>query len=274
MVKIRSDGTRGGEIRLELIYTKDGAIGTGRKGNFEVRNHAWFASEQTPGSRPFTRPPAQWYESVNVCTDVRDKTMFPNGLPTSRTYLDVGANVTLTSGSAEIVMTKESDLQDQTYDNTYELGYWTEVPPDDLVVDAEYQVELAGSDDIANMTFEAGLYVPADFDLSFPNLSQHVEIPPAEDFPFIWTDDAPDEDPFLFAFVGFADSLGANYFCIGPNNGGMLIPQEVLDDLPATGVVQFGLLSHRAVQLGDQEKRVDLLGLNCAESQYTITDYN
>ena len=106
--------------------------------------------------------------------------------------------------------------------------------------------------------------------MDFPNLRETVLINRNEDLPLTWTDNAPDDDPFLYSFAAFVDPLGVRVFCIAPNSGVMVIPSEVFQAIPPAGWMQHGLLSHRPVDLDG--RRVDLFGVSCDEGAYTLTD--
>jgi hypothetical protein len=258
----------GGEVRLEIVRDKDGE-------GFEIRTHAYFVSDQTPDARPWNRDPKFWQTTVEVsdenpmgvCADVSSKTLFPNGLPESRTYADVGETVTLTTDGAEEVLARFEPFDDNVFNNVHDIGYYKDIDPDEVPLDVEWDVELG---DGTLVTEDEKLYMPPKYEMDFPNLKETVLINRNEDFPLTWTDDAPDDDPFLYGFTAFGDALGVRIFCIGPNTGVMVVPSEVFPAIPPAGWMQHGLLSHRVV--GIDGRRVDLFGVSCDEGAYSLTD--
>lgn len=260
----------GGEVRLELIRRQDGL-------GYVVRTHAWFASAQDPDSREFFRDPETWNANLdNPCRDMTSKTIFPNGLPNSRTYADGGASVTLATDSDSFVLERVENLEDYAFDNVFDIGYYADIDPGALTYDAEYAVDVAGGADLPAFTLDdPKLYLPSDYTIDTPDFTEEVVIAPGKELPVLWTDDAPSDDPYLYGFVSFADALGARYFCVGPKHGVMKIPPEVTADLPPTGFIQHGILSHRAVAIEDPDspldgRRIDLIGISCQESRFSL----
>jgi hypothetical protein len=256
------DLPEGAEVRLELIDWKDGPL--------EVRTHAWFASAQEPASRPWPRLPSEWGEvAPNVCVDMTSGTIWPSGNPESRTYVDVGASIKLVGGGKELVLARGMDVEDDTERNVHDIGYITEINPADVLTDTEYVVEIPGAGSIEAVTLDPGIYMPEIFVTSFPDMDETVYMPRGKDFPIIW--DAPDNvDEFQFAFVAFLDLIDPTVFCIGPNNGQMVIPKDMLDVMTPGGLVKVGVLSHRAAEILD-DRRADLVGINCKLTNYVVT---
>jgi hypothetical protein len=253
----------GGELRLEVIRADEGLTS-------EVRTHAWFASDQDPGTRPFFRDPVTWNTTMpNPCTEMRNKMMFPNGVPRSRTYLDAGEKVTM-SGGGSIELQRQMPFEDFIFTNTHEIGYYADVDPADITYGTEYTVQWSGSASLPAGMFEGPngkLYLPGDYSVDVPSFDDEIVIRPDEELAIAWTDNEPRDDAYLYAFVTFRDALGLNYMCVGPNTGVMTIPKEVMNDLPDGGFIQHGLLSHRPVDL--QGRRFDLFGISCHEARFT-----
>ena len=254
--------SEGGEVRLEYVYQKDAEV--------EIRSSAWFAREQTPESRPWPRPPADWNEAGPVmCSDMTGNTIWPSGDPETRVYADVGEWVRYSGGGHEYELPRLMDAQDDALNNVHDIGYITQLMPADVPVDTEYSVELAGSSEVEATTYENALYLPPDYEVTFPNMKETVLVPTGEDFPLIW--DAPENvDEYEFAFVSFGDQVDPMIYCIGPNSGSMEIPSELIDTLPAGGQILHGVFSHRVETIND--RRLDFLGINCQLSEFIITE--
>jgi hypothetical protein len=242
----------GGEVRFEYINKNDDAP--------ELRTSAWFASDQTPAARPWPRDPAVWSEySLNTCAYVGDRDKFPNGIPESRTYRDMGDQITLTGGDVEFVLPRRENGQDDAVDVFHDILYIDDLDPADAVPDTTYAVNTPDA--------EIGqVYLPADYEMEFPDMNSYVQIPAGESFPFIW-ESTESTDPFQFSFVAFGDPFGPLFICIGPDLGVMEIPASVIDELPQSGYVQHGIFNHRVEAL--DERRLDLIGISCH-----LTDYN
>lgn len=252
----------GGEIRLELVHVDDGPQ--------EVRTHAWLASEQTPATRPFPRDPANWkvQDGTDLCLDVRDMTKFPNGVPESRTYLDAGELVKFVGGGEELELHRAENVQDYANDAYHDIVYLADIDPNRVTAGTEYDFVIPGGGDVEAATYEGAIKIPEDYGVSFPDMSERVEIQRGSEYRFVW--DSTSDDPYDFAFVAFNDLIGPVYFCIGPQTSYMTIPQEVIDDLPPGGTISQGLVHHRAIAV--EGRRYDFVGINCKNSNYLISD--
>jgi MYXO-CTERM domain-containing protein len=250
----------GGEVRLELVAIDDGPL--------EVRTHAWFASEQSPGSRKWPRPPADWsvQDGPTVCGDLRDGDTWPVGDPESRTYRDAGDSVEFSTSDGVIALNREENVQDWANDNYHDILYVADVPAVDIAPGTEYDFTVAGSDDFPAQTFERAIRMPETDNVTFPNMDDQVLIPRNEDFVFEW--DSSSDDPFDFAFVMVSDFIGPVSFCIGPQSGFMTIPKEVIAGLPQSGLLLHALVNHRVQEVDG--RRVDFIGVNCVLGDYIV----
>ncbi len=250
----------GGEVRLELVAIDDGPV--------EVRTHAWFATDQSPEARRWPRPPADWsiQDGPTLCGDLRDGQTFPAGSPDARSYVDVGDSVTFSSEGRSIRLDKAMNVQDWAADTYHDILYVADVPAPEVVPGAEYEVSVAGSDQYPARTFDLPVRVPEDYDVTFPDMTNQVPLSLNEDLVFQWSSSS--DDPYDFAFVLVADFIGPIYFCIGPQTGHMTIPKEVVASLPPSGQLLHGVQNHRVEVVDD--RRVDLIGVNCVNGDYFI----
>jgi len=251
------DLPEGGEIRLELVDQQDRFV--------EVRTHAWFASDQVPALRPFTRPSADWdvQDGANMCVRTTSASFFPGGPPESRTYIDAGSSVTLSPGGdgPDLVLAKAENVQDWSHHNFHDILYISDINADDIERNAEYDFVGAGRSE-AN-----ALRVPGDYELSFPDMTEQVEIPSGTDFPFYWEPPGKVRQ-FDYALVSFADAYGPTHVCIGPPSGVMTIPAATISDLNPAGKVDHCLLNHRVIEVDG--RRWDFIGANCKEANYNL----
>ncbi|MDQ3366439.1 MAG: hypothetical protein M3680_13520 [Myxococcota bacterium] len=255
----------GGEIRLELIGQKDSPA--------ELRVGGWFATEQTPATRPMPRPPADWRKAGSgLCADMRSNEIWPTGDPMSRTYADAGATLVMAGATGTpLTLNKAEDVEDEL-NNYHKIAYLASIDPRAVTVNTEYEVQLAGGADIAAQSLETKLYLPENFETSFPDMDATVVIPHDQDFPFIWAA-PPNVDAYSFAFAAFTDQIDPIVFCIGPNDGSMVVPKEMIDLLPPGGTVQLGVLNHRVepMKINGGDRRIDLVAINCKQSSYSIS---
>ena len=257
------DLPEGGVVRLELVHQGDWAP--------EVRTSAWFAGDQTPDARPFTRPPEHWHiqDGKDLCRDLRDGDFFPAGDVESRAYLDAGESVQFVADGAEITLPRVENGQDDATWQWHDILYRDHIPAADVAAGADYDVVLAGGEGLPATTYEGALRVPDDFQLSFPSTDDVVVMPAGRDFRFL-AEDRPQPDAFDYTFVGFADKFGPVGLCIGPPSQHITVPADFLEAMPPGGVVQFGFLNHRVEERDG--RRIDFIGVNSREARYLIDD--
>ena len=255
------DLPEGGVVRLELVHQSAWAP--------EVRTSAWFADDQTPDARPFPRPPEHWHiqDGEDICRDLREEDFFPGGDVDRRTYLDAGETVQFVTEGTEISLPRVEDGQDDATWQWHDILYRDHIPAADVAAGADYDVVLAGGEDLSGTTYEGALRVPGSFRIAFPNMDDVVIMPAGRDFRFL-AEDRPDPDAFDYTFVGFADPFGPVGLCIGPPSQHMTIAADFLEVMPPGGVVQFGFLNHRVEELDG--RRIDFIGVNSREARYLI----
>ena len=257
------DLPEGGVVRLELVHQGDWAP--------EVRTSAWFAGDQTPDTRPFTRPPEHWHiqDGEDLCRDLREDDFFPGGDVERRTYLDAGEAVQFVTESTEISLPRVKEGQDDATWQWHDILYRDHIPAAHVAAGADYDVAIAGGEDLSETTYEGALHLPEDFQLAFPNMDDVVIMPAGRDFRFL-TEDRPDPHAFDYTFVSFADKFGAIGLCIGPPSQHITVPAEFLEAMPPGGMVQFGFFNHQVEELDG--RRIDFIGVNSREARYLIDD--
>jgi hypothetical protein len=251
----------GGEVRLELLRPARWAP--------EVRTHAWFASDQSPESRAWPRPPVSWHiqDGADLCRDLRDGEALPAGRVDRRTYVDVGDAVTLAASEADLVLGRRTDAQDDVTFHWHDILYRDDLSPMDVSTGASYTVHLHGSDAYPATSFANALKLPADFELRFPDMDELVVIPAGEDLRFVGGD--PSDDPHDLTMVAFAFGSGRPVgVCIGPRTGRITIPWAFIEQMPSGGHIQHGHLHYRAE--GHDGRRIDFVGLNARDTRYVI----
>ena len=255
------DLPEGGIVRLELVHRGDWAR--------EVRTSAWFAGDQTPDARPFTRPPEHWHiqDGDDLCRDLREGGFFPGGDVESRTYLDAGESVQFVADGAEIALPRVENGQDDATWQWHDVLYRDHIPAADVAVGADYDVAISGGEDFPAVTFEDALRLPGDFQLAFPNTDDVVIMPADRDFRFL-AEDRPETHEFDYTFVSFFDQFGPIGLCIGPPSKHITVPADFLEVMPPGGMVQFGALNHQVEERDG--RRIDFIGVNSHEARYLI----
>ena len=255
------DLPEGGVVRLELVHQAGWAP--------EARTSAWFAGDQAPAARPFTRPPEDWHvqDGDDLCRDLREDDFFPAGDVEHRTYLDVGEAVQFVTEGTDIRLPRVADGQDDATWQWHEVLYRDHIPAADVVAGADYDVAIAGGEDLPAATYEGALRVPGDFQLTFPNTDDVVIMPAGRDFRFL-AEDRPEPHDFDYAFVNFSDKFGPVGLCIGPPSQHITVPADFLEVMPPGGEVQYGFLNHRVKE--HNGRRIDFIGVNSHEARYLI----
>lgn len=252
----------GGEIRLERVNVANSPS--------EIRTHAWFAAAQSPESRSFSRPPANWLiqDGPDLCLDMRTGSYFPGGSVDSRTYMDVGSQVSFVSGDGEIVLKKALNAQDNAgYGIFHNILYISDVDPALVKAGTTYDFTIAGGPDQPATTYARAINVPADTTITYPPMTDHYTLRTDEDFTIVW--DRKSDDPSDFAFISIDDPYGPIGFCFGPQTGHMSIPAAFIASMPEAGNIQFGLVNHGTV--ARDGRRLDFVGINCWQTKYLVS---
>jgi len=257
------DLPEGGVVRLELVRPHDWGP--------EVRTSAWFAGDQAPDARPFTRPPENWHiqDGDDLCRDLREDDFFPGGDVETRAYLDAGEAVQFVTEGTDIRLPRVEDGQDDATWQWHDILYRDHVPAADVVAGADYDVVLAGGEGLPATTYEGALRLPGDFQLAFPNTDDVVIMLAGRDFRFL-AGDHPEPHEFDYTFVRFADKFGPVGLCIGPPSQHITVPADFLEVMPPGGVVQVGFLNHQVAERDG--RRIDFIGVNSREARYLVDD--
>ena len=173
------DLPEGGIVRLERVHRGDWAP--------EVRTSAWFAGDQTPDARPFTRLPEHWHiqDGEDLCRDLREGDFFPGGDVERRTYLDAGAAVQFVADEAELALPRVENGQDDATWQWHDILYRDHIPAADVATGTDYDVAIAGGEDLPETTYEGALRLPEDVQLAFPDMDDVVIMPAGRDFRFL-----------------------------------------------------------------------------------------
>ena len=251
----------GGVVRLELVRQGDWAP--------EVRTAAWFAGDQAPDARPFTRPPEHWHiqDGDDLCRDLREGDFFPGGDVERRAYLHAGETVELAADGAGISLPRVENGEDDATWQWHDILYRDHIPAADVATGTDYDVAIAGGEDLPETTYEGALRLPEDVQLAFPDMDDVVIMPAGRDFRFL-AEDRPEPDAFDYTFVSFADQFGPVGLCIGPPSRHITVPADFLEVMPPGGEVQYGFLNHQVEERDG--RRIDFIGVNSYEARYLI----
>jgi hypothetical protein len=278
----------GGLARAELVQYVDGSHTLGA--------FAYFFNSQVPAKQVTDGPLIEG----TFCQDVRSGIVYDTGpwsqgqaIADTRTYLDMGATVTLENqgAGADYVLNKQTNLPDGSNFIVHDIVYATStnaVSAEDAAVISkagQYALKFSGGGwtdaDLKNgnsKTHEnvakANMYMPADWTAVSPLDNQALTIASGQDLTFTWTNgtEASGDHAGVLNFVGFGDAtVGAlDFFCVDDSNSGatdMTIPASVIAQIDAEGWMVHGKATHVGYDI--KGFRYDISGVNCHTFGYT-----
>jgi hypothetical protein len=287
----------GGEIRLELIQylEEDGTVGEILAGQ-----GFWF-KDQTPELRPLNGEKTGPYAGT-ICSDFTSRDRFDNGyteenqaIADTRTYLDVGEAVTVTSQATgnQLTLTRTLNGTDPSSSLQHDIIYLFD-DASALERNVYYDIdELPGTEEYPGWDFQAGetvsgtewtkkgheVFIPPDFAMSSPSEEDFfagITLSDSEDFVLSWGNDqsVPSDTPENIGFVAFYKEDGSiASYCLqddGATSGTMTVPKAVIAAQDPAGGILFGKFTHIAWNQGINAKaRFDLLGVNCKFTSYS-----
>jgi hypothetical protein len=286
----------GGEIRLELIQypEEDGTVGE------ILAGQSFFFRDQTPELRPLDGEQGGAYAGT-ICYDFTSRDRFDNGyteegqaIVDTRTYIDVGSAVTVTSKATgnKLSLAKtlngtdpSSSLQHDIiylFDDASALERNVYYDVDELEGTAEYPGwDLRNGETVLGTDWKnkgRNVFIPPDFGMTSPSEADFfagIALSDSEDFVLAWGNDqsVPGDTPENIGFVAFYKEDGSiASYCFqadGATSGNMTVPKEVIAVQDAAGGILFGKFTHIAWNQGINNKgRFDLLGVNCKFTGY------
>jgi hypothetical protein len=297
----------GGVIRYELFH-----VGYDADGNKIESLGGWtfLFKGQEPGSRVLLPDPlpdvAGCFDMTTDSFFLSGNTPANQAIVDTRTYYDLGDTLTLTGPGGAIPMTKQpAGTQDPSMNLQHEVMYLTDPGPDQAAAlqrNVSYPVPaIAPVNDFPGLDLRGGfdvmmgmehtdppaMYFPADFDLVTPTEQEYfaanggLQIDASQDLTVSWARSAePPADDWVgqLQFTGFLDENHAmKYLCLSDSPDTQTIPAALFtkEQLPETGLVIHGAITHMAwaQHVSDAEEyRIDLLGVNCKFSSYTLNN--
>lgn len=273
------DVPEGGEFRIELQkFGGDGAI--------TAATHGYFYKDQVPARRVLEGPELM-ASAYPGCTDVRAGVYFDNGSPAaavaladSRTYLDMGASVSIRSVEQSFVLTKQMAMMDLSSYLTHDILY---VPDSadgtDNLTNHAYDVRWTGGElgememteptSVTGVPVKSQLFVPPHMTNISPSFAAPLQIPATGDWTLTYDIAAlPADAPPLLSFIVFynTDTAGVDFQCVGDSTGTVTVPRAMLDQVQPTGYVYFGTFTH--VGHLQQARRIDNVGVTCTYNEY------
>jgi hypothetical protein len=277
----------GGDIRMWKIELDPEP---GMEPGFISGGYGFFFKDQSTPIRPQFGPKI----GTDYCFDLRAGTYFDNGispyqldLVNSRTYLDVGAEITLTNGQHTYNLPPKMDEIDPLVFLRHDRIYISDIPPEEIASGGHFDVH------VPNVTIGKGITpdgrpietpwvnLPGNVDVDWGTLEvspdemdirglKHLDT--TQDFTVTWTQPATDEERSYFTFVTWADPESdyiSPFMCLNTRNEGtMTIPKEVLALLPDHGDLVWGMTEHHAHSYDG--RRLDILGMECHAALYEI----
>jgi len=285
------DADEGGEIRIEHVRLP---TPTGQIIN-ATRIVAYVLG--TAGSTKFFSFPM-----VGGCTDTTNKKNWPVATNPvgERVYLDPGNIIIQSPTSATNAAPKQAlTLPRVTEDNTGDFlarvhpankwfSYNTIGPMPDgdvfLTPDAFLDVVITGSADMPGQVFHNVFWMPNDFPLTSPALTEKVELKANTPMTFKWTVPKQDKpaDMQVVSLVGFVggdpSKEGPAVLCIELDDGEVTVPGNMIDVVrakyPAGGIMARQTFTHVPKELIDKNgptgRRIDLISTWCYANPYTV----
>jgi hypothetical protein len=264
------------EFRLELFQT--GPTGTGNDSRLAAQS--FFFTDQEPAARiiggdPITIRP-ELADQGYVCVSMAAGNRFDNGgtpeaqaIVDTRTYIDVGDNVTMTNVADDTAITLDKYLSsddpaaatDPSANLIHDILYLAD-PDVDPALATQYKPAVAGSAaypaiDLgygqaafttkeladANGVGEPLIYMPSDFQLTLPTEADFyaqagLTFTKGEDFTITYTIDDPEDvgntHPTIIPFVGFVKNREIQAYCLKftadvLDDGEFIVPYEVFE---------------------------------------------
>ena len=193
-----------------------------------------------------------------------------------RHFFDVGESVTFHMGSQDVKVDKVtgSDAVDYTgrhFDVAYYLETYGPVPAD--FFNAYHSMT---ADDGSMPAVVDDIYMPPKLDIVAPPVaadSSFISIKKGQDLTVEWAEEeeVPREITTLAA-IFFIDVTNPGVFpmaCFSFNTGKFVVPKDIVDGLPPTGLLQIGTVSNEAT-LSNAERRIDTWGTNCSAVPYVL----
>jgi hypothetical protein len=293
------ESPEGGEIRIERLQIGAEEVHTSAQ--------AFFFLGQVPSSRDLAGPPLNFNDphspSDPLCFDFRKGIYFANGaapasqeIADTRTYLDMGSTVTLTSEQTGIEIVLDPmppGTRDPSQKIAHMFLYLSE--PEALVEpNAFYLPAIVGHPSYPTLDLHHGtfafyddmsqtspsIHVPPDFTLTEPAeadfFGSTMTFVMGQRLAFTWENHeaTPYDAPGTISFVRFSNEDDAlEVMCLAPMaTGELVVPLEVFQQIPPTGKIMVGKLVHTLwVRLLD-DARMDLIGLNGKAGTYTVVE--
>lgn len=275
----------GGEALLEKVFLSPGMTGG------QAVEVNWFYSFAFDGGFDG----AESGPAPGECYEFDHPTSFPvHDIPAETEYVDLGDAITLSGpgvpGGSIDVEKVVTEGEEPRIDNrpspirSHDEGNWIYGGP--RWQDGDFQnVDLQeGYYEIDFGDEQRELYFPPAYDFALNAGREDVVLPePGDDGLELTWEEIPNPDSahgheHSFVFVNFAAFPDEEEGDLGPTplymcqpddteDGQIVIPNEVIEDLPDEGIFQTGRLTHYFDTL-DGERRFDLFAIYCAISAY------
>lgn len=237
------------------------------------------------------------------CFDVSDGVNFDNGysevaqaIANSRSYIDVGENVTMTDADGEeIVLSKLTNDIDFSSNLTHDIIYRADM--DFPKFNMPYTFKVAGTAEVPGLDLAFGetpfgvdrpesepptMFFPRQFTLDSPTEEEFfagLSVSRDEDLTISWTyeGDLDPEWPAVASFIGFGNAdgqgiVGCSAAANGADGDSITIPTEALALAPEGGSLLVGFFHHIGYEERQTATRFDTLGINCKAAGFEIAE--
>jgi len=262
----------GGQVFYELIHAPNGDI---------AQINGW-ARTFSPDPEPAATVPIPKIPPM-TCQDI-STAVFPRPPAEGSNFVDLGAEITLTTGSQVLRAPQTANFVDNLQFGI-PMGYQLQ-PFDPLTVvhEAVYEVAFNGSDKLTPNT----MFFSPIFTINSPPIGKApVQFTHGQGLDISWDPvnqvttayQKPDQTfPFVIILSMPSPTTGqTKWFC--PMNDGQIhdsftIPPEVVDALPPAGILVMGQQTHMQAAFESPDgvkRRFDLITIECNRSPFSFT---
>jgi hypothetical protein len=250
----------GGELRVEYINT----------GRARVARASLYRIADQPNPR-FELPTEGQCNRIKMEATMGPNVIWPWAQSEGRSYMDLGSNVTVSTGTVTMTLSKTGtttkDFLGRTHNTWYRFINTGAMPAtpwyNHIKFNSRMTANLGGK--------EVEIFMPQEFTTPTYQPGQMVQLSKSQDWAVQWTTPQNDFDGEFFFIIVFVQPGGAGFthICNGDNEGHFVVPKSTIAEIPEMGNVILGTITHEVVDLGDQ-RRFDLLGMNCYNNPYVV----
>ncbi len=195
----------------------------------------------------------------------------------SRRFYDVGESVTFNMGGESVVVPRVTGEQAVDFTTRqFEVAYLLETYEPTTPEFFNNSHSVTADDGSMPVTIDS-IYMPPKLDILAPlpeGTSGMVTIQRGKELVVEWKEvEPPPVEISTAAAIFFLDLSQSSYpiVCFSLNSGRFVVPADIVDQIPANGLLQAGTVANEAVLTPDG-RRIDTWGTNCSAVPYTTVN--